>query len=102
MPGSASRQLAFGSKGTLNAINYAAARAAMMNFRSDGGKVLGITPSVPVGSGRSDAVPPALEDAALRLLNSEFGTGGESNPWKGTAKLIVTRLTSPDRCHVRV
>jgi phage major head subunit gpT-like protein len=76
-------QLAFGSKDTLNATNYAAARAAMMNFRSDGGKVLGITPSVLV-------VPPALEDAALRLLNSEYGTGGESNPWKGTAKLIVT------------
>jgi phage major head subunit gpT-like protein len=76
-------QLAFGSKDTLNAANYAAARAAMMDFRSDGGKVLGITPSVLV-------VPPALEEAAMRLVNSEFGTGGESNPWKGTAKVIVT------------
>ena len=56
----------------------------------DGGKVLGITPSVPVGSGRSEDVPPALEEAAMRLVNSEFGTGGESNPWKGTAKVIVT------------
>ncbi len=75
-------QLGFGSKAALNATSYAAARAAMINFRSDGGKVLGITPSIPAGSGRSDDVPPALEDAALRLLNSEFGTGGESNPWK--------------------
>ena len=83
MPGSASRQLAFGSKAALNATNYAAARAAMMDFRSDGGKVLGITPSVLV-------VPPELEEAAMRLVNSEFGTGGESNPWKGTAKVIVT------------
>ena len=90
MPGSASRQLAFGSKAALSATNYAAARAAMMDFRSDGGKVLGITPSVPVGSGRSDDVPPALEEAAMRLVNSELGTGGESNPWKGTAKAIVT------------
>ena len=48
----------------------------------DGGKVLGITPSVPVGSERSGAVPPALEDPALRLINSEFGTGGCANPWK--------------------
>jgi phage major head subunit gpT-like protein len=76
-------QLAFGSKDTLNATNYAAARAAMMDFRSDGSKVLGISPSILV-------VPPALEDPAFRLINSEFGSGGESNPWKGTAKVIVT------------
>ena len=76
-------QLAFGSKATLNATNYSAARAAMMGFKSDGGRLLGIVPSVLV-------VPPVLEDAARRLLNSEFGTGGESNPWKGTANLIVT------------
>jgi len=55
----------------------------MMNFRSDGGKVLGITPSVLV-------VPPALEEDALHLLNTETMDGGGSNPWKGTAKLIVT------------
>ena len=50
---------------------------------SDGGKVLGITPSVLV-------VPPALEEDALHLLNTETMDGGGSNPWKGTAKLIVT------------
>jgi len=76
-------QLAFGSKSTLDATNYAAARAAMMGFTADGGRKLGIMPDVLV-------VPPALESAALHLLNNEFNDGGGSNPWKGTAKLIVS------------
>lgn len=76
-------QLAYGSKQTLNAANYAAARAAMMGFTSDGGRKLGITPTVLV-------VPPTLEEAALTLLNTEYATGGASNPWKGTAQPIVT------------
>ncbi|MDK3075927.1 Mu-like prophage major head subunit gpT family protein [Sedimentitalea sp. JM2-8] len=76
-------QLGFGSKATLDRANYAAARAAMMNFRSDGGRIPGIAPTIMV-------VPPSLEDAALHLLNTEAATGGASNPWKGTAELIVT------------
>lgn len=39
-------QLAFGSKAALTAENYAAARAAMMDFRADGGDVLGISPNL--------------------------------------------------------
>jgi len=35
-------------------------------------------------------VPPSLEAAALKLLNSEYAAGGETNPWKGTAELMVT------------
>ena len=31
-------QLGFGSKDALNEANYAAARAAMMGFKSDGGR----------------------------------------------------------------
>ena len=54
----------------------------MQGFRADGGRVLGVKPSVL-------AVAPALEEAALKLLNSENGPGGETNPWKGTASLIV-------------
>lgn len=75
-------QLAWGSKQTLDATSYAAARAAMQGFRADGGRVLGVKPSVLV-------VSPALEEAALKIVNSEFGPGGETNPWKGTASLIV-------------
>lgn len=76
-------QLAYGSRQTLNAASYAAARAAMMGFTADGGRKLGVTPTVLV-------VPPSLEEAGLNILNTEYGTGGASNPWKGTAKLIVT------------
>lgn len=76
-------QLGFGSKAALDETNYAAARAAMMDFRSDGGRILGVNPTVLV-------VPPALESDALHLLNTETKNGGGSNPWKGTAELIVT------------
>lgn len=76
-------QLAWGSKQTLNASNYATARAAMMGFTADGGRKLGIVPNVLV-------VPPSLEEAALHLVNTEIKDGGGSNPWKGTAKVIVT------------
>jgi len=48
-------QLAFGSKADLTAANYAAARAAMMDFRADGERVLGVRPTTLV-------VPPSLED----------------------------------------
>lgn len=76
-------QLAWGSRQALTSEAYKAARTAMQGFRADGGRLLGITPSVLV-------VPPELEEDGLRLLNSEYGTGGETNPWKGTAKLIVS------------
>ena len=76
-------QLAYGPRQTLNAANYAAARAAMMGFTADGGRKLGISPTILL-------VPPSLEEAALNIVNTEFGAAGASNPWKGTAKLIVT------------
>ena len=76
-------QLAYGSKQALTAANYATARAAMMGLTTDGGRKLGVTPTVLV-------VPPALESDALTLLNTEYATGGASNPWKGTAAVIVT------------
>ena len=76
-------QLAWGAKQDLTSTTYAAARAAMMSFTADGGRKLGITPNVLV-------VPPALEEKALYLLNTEIKEAGGSNPWKGTAKVIVT------------
>jgi phage major head subunit gpT-like protein len=76
-------QLGFGSKDTLDKTNYAVARAAMRNFRTDNNRLLGIMPKVLV-------VPSELEAAALHLLNTETKDGGGSNPWKGTAELIVT------------
>lgn len=35
-------------------------------------------------------VPPELEKAALQIVNTEFSDGGGTNPWRGTAELIVT------------
>ena len=75
-------QLAFGSKAGLTAANYAAARAAMADFRGDRGQILGITPTHLV-------VSPTLETAALTLLGSDV-IDGSSNVWKGTAELIIT------------
>jgi phage major head subunit gpT-like protein len=75
-------QQAWGSKQTLNATNYAAARAALMSMKGDYGRPLGIMPNLLV-------VPPSLESAGLKLLNSELASGGETNEWKGTAELLV-------------
>jgi phage major head subunit gpT-like protein len=76
-------QLAYGSTATLDDTAYAAARAAMMGYRSAEGRLLGIKPTTLV-------VPPALEEAALYLLNAETKDGGGSNPYAKTADLIVT------------
>ena len=75
-------QLAWGSKQTLNAANYATARSAMAGFKADGGAPLGLVANLLV-------VPPSLESAGRKLLNSEYGAGGETNEWKGTAELLV-------------
>ena len=76
-------QMAFASKSDLTAANYEAARTTMRNQRGAGRRPLNVMPDTLV-------VPPSLEGAALRLLNSEYGTGGVTNEWKGAAKLIVT------------
>lgn len=75
-------QMAWGSKQTLNAANYAIARAAIQSMKGDGGRPLGLVPNLLV-------VPPSLESAGRQLLNSEYGTAGVTNEWKGTAELLV-------------
>jgi phage major head subunit gpT-like protein len=75
-------QFAWGSKQTLNAANYGSARAALSGMKGDHGRPLGIMPRLLV-------VPPSLESAGLKLLNSEMAAGGETNEWKGTAELLV-------------
>jgi phage major head subunit gpT-like protein len=75
-------QFAWGSKQTLNATNYATARAALAGMKGDYGRPLGLMPNLLV-------VPPALESAGRKILNSELGSGGETNEWKGTAELLV-------------
>lgn len=75
-------QMAWGSKQTLDATNYAEARAAISSMKGDYGRPLGLKPNLLV-------VPPSLESAGLKLLNSELASGGETNEWKGTADLLV-------------
>lgn len=75
-------QFAWGSKQTLDAAAYAAARAALSGMKGDHARPLGLMPNLLV-------VPPALESAARKILNSEYAAGGETNEWKGTAELLV-------------
>lgn len=75
-------QMAWGSKQTLNAANYAIARAGIQGMKGDGARPLGLVPNLLV-------VPPSLESAGRKILNSESASGGETNEWKGTAELLV-------------
>lgn len=82
-------QLAYASQADLDGDSYAAARAAMMSFKGDEGRPLGIMPDTLI-------VPPSMERDGRRLLQNELvvdmGTGGSgvSNEWVGSARLIVT------------
>lgn len=67
-------------------VAYAAARAAMANFKDDQGEPIGIRPNVLL-------VPPALEPTALKLINQDISVDGSvatSNIWKGSAKVITS------------
>lgn len=75
-------QFAWGSKQALDAAHYATARAALGSMKGDYGRPLGIKPRLLV-------VPPALESAALKIVNNDLGANGETNEWKGTAEVLV-------------
>lgn len=75
-------QQAYGSKQTLDATQYKAARAALVGMKGDHGNPLGNTPNLLV-------VGASNESAGRKLLNSEYASGGETNEWKGTAELLV-------------
>lgn len=75
-------QMAFAAKAELNAENLKAARAAMRDFKADGGKHLAIKPNLLV-------VSASLEDKARALLDREMtsevvtvqtGVDGSNNP----------------------
>ena len=76
-------QLAFGSKDTLDATNYEAARAAMAGLKGENGKPLGVR-------GTHLVVGQSLEGAGRRILVNQLDGSGGSNEWAGTAELIVT------------
>jgi len=76
-------QMAYKSKATLDAANFNAAMAAMMNLKADGGRPLGIQPTVLV-------VPPSLRAAAIEIVKNERLASGASNPNFGAVELIVS------------
>lgn len=75
--------LAYGSKQTLDADNYAAAREAMMSFKNDRGRPLNITPTHLL-------VPPSLETEAKEILMAERNAAGATNVHRGSAQLITS------------
>ena len=54
----------------------------MLEMKGDNGRILGINPGLLV-------VPPSLEGAGRKILQSQLVNGGESNPWANTAELLV-------------
>jgi phage major head subunit gpT-like protein len=81
-------QMAYASKESLNATNYAGARTAMMSVKNADGRPLGLKPNLLL-------VPPSLEAEAREILQAQFiigdpNTGGaKTNVWQGTADLLI-------------
>lgn len=73
---------------TLAAASYGAARLAIMNFKDDEGRPLGLIPNIL-------EVPPALEATAKLICNNPKLEDDKPNPYFGTAEVLVNpRLTS--------
>jgi phage major head subunit gpT-like protein len=76
-------QMAYKSQATLDATNFNAAMSAMMSIKADGGRPLGIKPTVLV-------VPPSLRAQAMEIVKNERLANGASNPNYGVVDLIVS------------
>lgn len=76
-------QIAYCSQLPLTTANFNKALTAMQNFKADGGRPLGIKPTVLV-------VPPSLEKAAEDIVVVDRLSNGASNTNKGKVKLIAT------------
>lgn len=76
-------QKAFRSQAALTSDNLDAAIAAMMSFKGDGDKPLGITPTHLV-------VPPAHRAAANKAVKVMLGEGGASNANFEAVEVVVT------------
>ncbi len=75
-------QMAFGSKATLDATNFDAAFAAMLAFKNDEGRPLGVKPKLLVcgGSNRS---------AALEVVKAERRANGATNTNRDVVDVLV-------------
>lgn len=80
-------QMCYGSTDTLNVTNFNAAIAAMLAFKDDEGRALGIDPNILV-------VGPSNRAAALALVKTERDAAGASNVnFKAVDLLVTTHLT---------
>jgi phage major head subunit gpT-like protein len=75
-------QQAYCSKAVLDATGYGAARQAMMAFKNDAGKPLGIMPNLLL-------VGPSNEKAALDVVTAERLANGASNVYRDTAVVVT-------------
>ncbi|MEQ8585242.1 MAG: Mu-like prophage major head subunit gpT family protein [Thalassobaculaceae bacterium] len=75
-------QLAYGSKQTLDAANYEAARLALTGQKGDFGRPLAVM-------GKKLIVGPSNEGPARKLIENETKANGETNEWRGTADVVV-------------
>lgn len=80
-------QMAFKSSAALDGASFAAARQAMETFKADGGRPLGITPTLLV-------VPPTLRSGAEELLLAMQKANGASNTNYKAVDLLVTPWVS--------
>jgi phage major head subunit gpT-like protein len=76
-------QFAWGSRQALTPTNYAVARSGLMGMKGDYGRPVGAMPDLLI-------VPPSLESAARKIVVNELGSGGETNEWAGTARVLVS------------
>jgi phage major head subunit gpT-like protein len=76
-------QMAYMSRQPLSATSFNSAMTAMMSTKADGGRPLGIKPSVLV-------VPPSLRAAAIEIVKNERLANGASNPNFGVVDMIVS------------
>ena len=75
-------QMAQMSTAPLTGAYYGQLRTALTTLRSDGGRLLGL-------KGTTLVVPPSLEEAGRTLINSAV-INASSNPWVGSAKLVIS------------
>jgi len=69
--------------------SYGAARTVMKKFKDDEGHALNVKPNVLL-------VPVALEDIANALMTADRLEDGKTNPYKGTATVVVDARLSSD------
>lgn len=76
-------QLAYGSKQALDATNFNAAYTAMMSFKGDKGKPLGVKPTLLV-------CHPSHRAAALEVVKAERAANGATNINRDAVDVLVT------------